>query len=241
MFSRPQRDELNDLSSRLFGGSANRWQKMIKNKSYWVPTGETEKVSKKNYFFKTQKTGGKTMMSIEKAKAKGLLDDSHEDFFEQERQIMRKPHFEELKTTLEYMLDSKLISALMKRGSPEDVRFLYAYRFVKETLRYSFGLRKSVTLPKEKMNNTKEATEAVLEVQEDYEKDFQDILASVGDEKLVERINDAVVDSETFAKIGGFEAVDFVSDVVFCQKNPTLAEDQIAQILEEGEVLLGSY
>lgn len=234
MFNRGQREELNALSSKLFGATS-RWQKMLKNKSYWVPTGETDKVEHKNYL----RGKGGTLTSVRTAERKGLLKEGeHPETYETERQILREPNFDELRQTLEYMLDSKMIGVLMSKSEPEDVRFVYAYRFVKDELRYSFGLQKTVKVDKEDSQDPVEAQKAMIAAQEEYEKDLNSLLDTIGDEKIVDRIKDAVVEPKEFAKIGGFEAADFVADVVFCMKNAEIAEEQYLDVIERAEALL---
>lgn len=239
-FTREQRNILNALSGKLYGATS-RWQKMLKNKSYWIPTGETEKVENTNYFIKGRK--GRTLMRVNTAVGQGLLKQEegkeHPDKFETVRQVLRAPTYEELRETLEHMVDSKAVSLLMSRGSPEDVRFVYAYRLAKGDLRYSFGLQKTLNVPEEVKNDPEKVQTAMVDAQVEYDKELDELLKMIDDEKLTERIKDAVVDAKTFAKMGGFEALDFAADVVFVLKNES-AEEQYVQIMEEAESLLSA-
>lgn len=211
MFTKEQRQILNDFSVQIYG-SASRWAKDLANGKYRIPTGTKEVIDKvETVQFPPSRTGRRgQIMSRDKALEKKLITEEQVPT-ERTRQVQefRDPAFEDLVKAFGQMVDSQKLSRLAN----DDLIQVLAYRYVTGGLAFSVSLI------------TKEG--------EQYAKDLADSLKFCP-EKYRDALSDRIATEEKPADGLPVDAIQFLTDVTFAATNAShakeLADDTLSKV-----------
>lgn len=204
MFTKQQRQVLNDLSLELYGVSS-RWQKVFKDPSFRIPTEQrTEEGATQYVRLSNRKSGGGTVMKRETALRLGKIK---EDELPPKGRIIvdgREPSFDEFVTTLKESIEVAKISVL----SGDKLTQVLAQRYTTDRLPGRVDL--------------------ITQADPQYTADV-DALLKVLDEEKVKYLKSMQCTAQQ--RHGGVpvDALQFVSDVVFATNHPAEAAELVAE------------
>lgn len=190
--NKKSREEIGSLS-RLVFGSSSKWQKLLTDPNFQVldetiePTEEESK-----YVGVVNKNGSKTIVSRDKAKTLGLIEEDASNTYK--KYAYRQMNEDELRKYLSDCLDSMILACV----PPDELPTVYAQRLVEKRLKYSYAL-KAIDEDKEKINKLMES---------------EDFPAFLKDSVL-----DALsVDEQTAKQIGELDGVSMVEALIVANK-----------------------
>lgn len=214
-FTKPQREELNNLSNQLFG-TTSKWQKLLNKPEFRVVTETVDSDKKKRYvaLHNSKKNRAGTVLSLDKAVARGLFSGVNgEELLKNIKETpvkvveSREPTFDELRQTLVDQIDLQKLGRL----ADHELGTVVAYRLVNNNLNFSIN----------------------LSVKESDQENFNQILNTLS-EDLKEKINKINLKAEDKNPNAiDFDGLTFIKDVAFVVGHPDEAFTDYVNLLAE--------